>query len=60
MVEEGSFQSQMEGQWDHLEVEVGVEENHLHLQAACMGCTWALEQLRVQTFWVAVVWTLKC
>lgn len=60
MVEEGSFQSQMEEQWDHPEEEVEVEENHLPLQVVYMGCTWALEQLLVQTSWVAVVWTLKC
>lgn len=59
-MEEGSFQIQMGEHWNHLEVEVGVEENHLHRQVAYMGCTWALEQQLGQTSLVAVVWTLKC
>lgn len=59
MEEEGSVQSQMEGYQDHLRVEVGVEENHSLLQAACTGYTWVLEQLLAQTSWVAVVSTLK-
>lgn len=60
MVEEGSSQSQMEERRHHLEVGVEVEENHLHLQVACMDCIWALGQQPVQTSWVAAVWTLKC
>lgn len=50
----------MEEHWNHREVEVGVEENHLHHQVACMGCTWALAQRLGQTSWVVAVWTLKC
>lgn len=37
-----------------------IPPTYLHLQLACMGCTWALGQLLVQTSWVAVVWTPKC
>lgn len=50
----------MEEHWNHPEVEVGVEENHLHHQVACMDCTWALAQRLGQTSWVVAVWTLKC
>jgi hypothetical protein len=49
-----SFQSQMEGHQYHLEVEVEVGENHPHFQVVCMDCIWVLEQLLVQTSWVAV------
>lgn len=45
----------MEVYQDHLGVEVVVEESLPHHQAACMGCTWVLEQLLVQTSWEAAV-----